>query len=305
MQKVIWFVVYAVLGAGLLLLVLAAVNAGRTAQQAAYYLTHPPKATPGGTPDAVGIDQWEDVSFTTLDDKQIAAWFVPPKSEVDGAVIILVHGFGADRSRMLEEAAVFHEAGYGLLLLDLRNHGQSDGAVTTWGGVEAADVIAAAAYLQGRPEVNPDRIGALGKSMGGAAVLRAAAREPGIKVVAAMSTYSTFVDNLPSIATKMGGVPETFSGLVLRFMEREAGYFLTDVNGLEDVAAISPRPLLFVHGEQDLLVAPSHSQALYDAASEPKQLTLVPGAGHTDILATNPDLFRQDVVGFFDAYLRP
>lgn len=303
MNKVLLFAFYGVLAAGLLLLIIAAWQAGTQSQRAAYYLSHPEVSAEVASPDDFNLTGWEDVTFQS-GEFGLTAWFVPATT-ADGATMILVPGWSANRSNVLAEAAVLHQAGYGTLLLNVRNHGASDGRYTTWGLLEAEDVVAAVAYLQSRPDVNPERIGALGKSMGGAAVLRAAAAEPAIQTVVAMSTYSSFEGNLPSIANKMGGVPETFTGLVLRFMERETGHFLTEVRGVDDVEAIAPRPILFIHGMADTLVDPAQSEEMYAAASEPKDLVLVPGAAHTDILQTDPDLFAASVVGFLDLHLRP
>jgi fermentation-respiration switch protein FrsA (DUF1100 family) len=46
------------------------------------------------------------------------------------------------------------------------------------------------------------------------------------------------------------------------------------------MAKISPLPLLILHGDRDEIVPVHHGQLLYDAALEPKQLWIVPGAGH-------------------------
>ena len=297
------YVLYGVLGLGLLLLAVAAWQAGMRAQQVAFNLTRPEPSAETATPDDFGLADWEEVSFES-GEFTLTAWFVPPTT-ADGATMVLVPGWTGNRSTVLAEAAVLHEAGYGALLLNVRNHGTSDGRYTTWGLHEADDVVAAVDYLQTREDVDPVRIGALGKSMGGAAVLGAAAADPDIQAVVSMSTYSSLEGNLPSIVQNIGGLPETFTGLVLRFMERETGHFLTEVNGVDDVAAIAPRPILFMHGANDQLVDPAQAEELFEAASEPKELVLVPGAAHIDVLQTDPDLFAESVVGFLDEYLRP
>ena len=66
--------------------------------------------------------------------------------------------------------------GYGVLLLDPRGQGGSEGDLVRWAGDR--DLIAGAKYLQGRPDVDPDRIGGFGSSVGGEILLVAAAQSP-------------------------------------------------------------------------------------------------------------------------------
>jgi uncharacterized protein len=65
-----------------------------------------------------------------------------------------------------------HQEGFNVLTFDLRNHGQSASAPpVTFGQAEAKDLLGALAYLKGRPDVDPDRIGVVGFSMGANALL--------------------------------------------------------------------------------------------------------------------------------------
>ena len=75
----------------------------------------------------------------------------------NGPVIVFVHGLNGTRFELLERAAESHQKGYGTLLFDLRNHGESGDAYTTLGVYESQDVCAAAAFVEnaspGRPIV--------------------------------------------------------------------------------------------------------------------------------------------------------
>lgn len=263
-------------------------------------LVRPARSLAEVTPAAYGISTWEEVSFLTSDNLELRGWFVPPEHPADGATIIFVHGLRSNREELLEQAALLHEYGFGALLFDLRNHGESQGTITTLGYLEADDVRAALDYLLSRPEVNPQRIGLLGMSMGGATVLRAAARIPEVRAVVAEAAYTSIEDNLVDGVRALTGLPPfPFAPLVAWFGELEAGLDIRLVRPIDDVGKIAPRPLLLVHGDQDTVVPLENGQALYEAAGEPKQLYIVSGAGHGGFLEADAQGFEQALVDFF------
>ncbi len=110
----------------------------------------------------------EDVSFTTSDGLRLEGWFVPSKN---GATVIVVPG----RSGPQKQTRMLVRNGYGVLLYDRRGEGASDGDPNIFGWGGERDLHAATAYLQSRPDVDPERIGAIGLSVGGEMLLHAAA----------------------------------------------------------------------------------------------------------------------------------
>lgn len=268
-------------------------------------LVHPGRSQPACTPADRGVARWEEVRFYSPDDLQLAGWFIPPDPRGDGATLIFLHGLGGNRGELLDEAVMLADHGYGALLLDMRNHGQSQGTVTTLGYAEVEDVRGAVTYLLARPEVNPQRIGLVGHSMGGAVAIRAAARIPEIRAVVAQSAFSSLEENINQGVRVLTGLPPfPFAPLVIWFGEREAGLRIRQVRPVDDVPQIGPRAILLIHGEQDATVDVSNSQRLYEVAREPKELYLVPDAGHGGLLAADPAEFERRVVGFFDVYVR-
>ena len=125
---------------------------------------------------------YEDVVFKSTDGLDIRGWFIPA-GDGPAPAVAFVHGWLWNRLGNVEgqvpvpdksvdflpAAKALHEAGYGVLLFDLRHHGESDRsrAPLTFGVHEARDFIGAVSYLRGRPDVAGDRIGAIGCSMGG------------------------------------------------------------------------------------------------------------------------------------------
>ena len=81
--------------------------------------------------------------------------------------------------------------------------------------------------------------------------------------------------------------------------------YLPDSDPLRWVAHISPRPLLLIHGEQDKDVPVQEAYRLYQTAYEPKDLSLVPLAGHRCADQVCPDEYMSRVLAFLDRWLGP
>ncbi len=273
----------------------------RLVNQSATALLYPARSLPGQTPADFNLTA-ETVRIPVAG-IELVAWFLPPDPAVDGATLIYAHGFAGNRGVMLETAVHLHKLGYGALLLDLRNHGESGVAPTTWGYTEADDIVAAYNYLLTRPEVNPARIGLLGKSMGGAAAAQAAAQLPDLDVLVLESTYSSFAGNLPNILPGVVRQPAYLAPLVLRRMAADSDLPLADIRAVDAVRALNV-PLLLLHGERDQLVPLAQAQAVFAAANEPKQLVVIPGAGHLNTFAVDPAAYTDYVGRFLAEYLQ-
>ena len=138
------------------------------------------------TPLTEGME-YENVTFKSSDGLDIRGWFIPAGDDKPAPAVAFVHGWLWNRLGNVEgqvpvpdksvdflpAAKALHEAGYGVLLFDLRHHGESDRskAPLTFGVHEARDFIGAVEYLRSRPDVDNDRIGAIGCSMGGNTIM--------------------------------------------------------------------------------------------------------------------------------------
>jgi fermentation-respiration switch protein FrsA (DUF1100 family) len=264
-------------------------------------LVHPGRNLPAVTAAELGLPS-QDIVLTTSDGVDLSGWYIPP-CRSQGAVIIYVHGIGGNRGQLLAQAALLYERlGIGALLFDLRNHGQSELSVTTLGLNEVMDVEAAFAWLQTQQEVDPARIGLNGLSMGAATVIRAGARIPEAQFVIAQAAYTSLDDNIAQGVQGLTGLPPfPFAPLLIAFGEAEAGVRIRDVRPIDDVSRIAPRPLLLIHGDQDTLVLPRNSEALYAAAGEPKQHYVIVGGGHDNQLQAGGSAFADMLVAWVGA----
>ena len=128
-------------------------------------------------PSVAGPD-YEDVEIVTSDGVVLRGWYLPSRNL---AAVITYPG----RERAQRYAEFLARHGYGVLLLDRRGQGGSTGDPNSYGWEGLHDIAAAIAFLEGRPDVDPDRIGGMGFSVGGEVLLETAARTPGLRAVVA------------------------------------------------------------------------------------------------------------------------
>lgn len=265
---------------------------------------HPPRSIITQTPADVGITVWHEVSFTTVDGVRLEGWYIPPPDESNGAAILYVHGFTGNRGEFLEIAALLHQQGYGGLLFDLRNHGTSADSITTFGLHEVRDVQAAFDYLAAQPEVDPQRIGLFGVSMGGATAIRATARMPQVKLLiveAAFASFPQVVGDGVQRVIRVTAFP--FSDLIVWMTSQQINVDVSQSRPIEDIASISPRPLLIIHGTADVVVPVRHGYRLYEAADDPKQLLIIEGRHHADWANSPVGDYAATLLAFLAQYL--
>jgi pimeloyl-ACP methyl ester carboxylesterase len=253
--------------------------------------------TPLGTrtPASLGM-AYEDVTIGTADGVRLSGWYLPGRNR---AAVVLLHGAGSNRSNTLDHGVLLARHGYGVLLLDTRGHGRSDGAAMDWGWYGEQDVSAAVSYLAFRPDVDKARIAAVGLSMGGEQALTAAARDQRIRAVVAEGVgRRVYADS--------AWLPHDVTGWIQR-AEAAVMYPLADLLSgtrppapLRDaVAATAPRPVLLIagRGEQEA------NRYYRDAAPESVRLWELPDTPHTRALATYPEQWRSQVTGLLDPAL--
>lgn len=286
------FVVASLIGAAAVIVVLAYWNACN--------LISPRRSLIASTPAERGLS-FEPVTFTSTDGLHLAGWYIPSHN---GATIILCHGLGVNRAAMLPQAALLAEHGYGSLLFDFRAHGESEGEMVTYGYAETDDVLAAVDYLLARSDVDPQRIGILGGSMGAATAIRTAARSPHLKAVVAESAFSSLEDEVASSFKAISGLPAfPFAPFTVAIAQWKTGQRISEVRPVEDIPSIAPRPVLIIHGPDDELIPAEQGLRLYEVAREPKELWMVDMLDHGSALGVLPDEYERRVVGFFDKAL--
>jgi len=219
------------------------------------------------------------------------------------ATIVLVHGYGGNQDEMLPVAAALHAVGFGVFTFDTRGCGRSGGAVT-FGALECDDLIAVVDNLVDRGDVDANRIAVLGFSMGAATAILAAAGDPRIKAVVADSAWSDVRSWLrPSLRSFLLHPRDRFSPPSLKLVELRTRIDLDLLRPVDAVGAISPRPLLLLHGSADTVVLPEDSSRLLAAAGDPNERMLINGAQHGDTIAPGGAACGSAVLAFFERAL--
>jgi uncharacterized protein len=246
------------------------------------------------TPADVGLD-YREVAVRSSDGLSLSAWWVERGSS---QTAVLAHGWGADKSsrHVLETAAIYVEAGFDVLMLDLRAHGGSEGERVTIGYREARDVEGALSWL-GKRGYEPDRVVLHGWSMGGAAVIQAA---PGTGVAAVVeeSAYADLPPLLRERLPEVSGLPAFFTPGIFLVGRLFLGIDPWAVRPVEEAGQLSREgvPFMIIHSRNDEVVPFEHAEMLARA---------YPGAvfwrleGYEHVHAYEHPEYRERLQGFF------
>jgi uncharacterized protein len=260
--------------------------------------TNVPRTAVGSrTPADVGLT-FRDVEFAAADGVTLSGWYVPSRS---GAAAVVLHGSGSTRSSVLDHAAVLARHGFGVLLYDARGHGRSDGRAMDFGWFGDDDLGGAVAFLQKQSDVNPERIAAVGMSMGGETAIGAAASIDAIAAVVAEGATNRVAEDkdwLSDVHGLRGTLTEAVDWLTYGFAD-----LLTSARPpipLHDaVYDAAPLPVLLIAaGESPDEVDAAHF--IQRSSPDTVQVWIAPETQHTDALDVHPEQWETRVVGFLE-----
>ncbi len=249
------------------------------------------------------LGQVEDVEVTS-GDARLRAWYVVPPND-RGVAVLTLHGIADRRSSMVAHAELLARHGYRVLLADLRGHGDSEGGLSTYGVLEARDVVVWQRWLTER---GARAVFGLGASLGAAVLLQSPRAGADLRGVVAEASYASLEEVAEDrIAARALGTSWP-ARLVVRPIVSFASLYARlryDV----DLGKASPRaavaatdtPLLLIHGASDAETPPSHSFAIRDADPEDTELWVVPGAPHCGAWSQAPEEFERRVIEWIEA----
>ena len=189
------------------------------------------------------------------------------------SLVILASGYGDTQDQMLSIAEFLHRAGFSVLTYNSRARATSGGKYVTLGAMEQQDVVSLVNYAVGRRDVDANRIGILGISMGGASAILAAARDKRLRAVVDDSGFRANVD-------------------------------VNRVRPMDVITEVSPRSLLIIHESGDAIVPVDNSLRNFAAACQPEELWLVPGSGHAQAETIAKPEYETRVTKVFEDALR-
>ena len=248
--------------------------------------------------------QREDFPVTAPDGAALRGWKVRPR-EPNGSWVLVFHGVADNRVGVIGQAEVLLGAGYGVVMMDARAHGESGGAMATYGWLEREDMRAVVDALV--ESEHPVHIFALGESMGAGIALQSAGADPRIEAVVAEAPFAS----LREAAYDYAGLQEypllgktlfaPGAWVMLYRGGQLAGFSPAGVSPEKSVARRA-FPVLLICDTADTTLPCRHTKRIYAAASGPKSLWVVPGAFHTGAIGFYPGEFRRRVLDF---YARP
>lgn len=285
----------------MVLALLALLGVGGVSLYVGWSLSHAPARPVNRTPAELGL-AYEPVEFESTDGITLRGWFLPAGESAH--TIIFMHGYRSNRLQpgvpALELARSVIEAGFNVLMFDLRNSGESEGSVTTLGYHEVKDVYGAVRWLKSEQAARAERLGAIGFSMGAVTAIMAAANEPAIEAVVADSGFSDLRSYLEAHMPLWTGLPDfPFTWAIMTMLPP-----LIDL----DVDAVSPRsvmprleqPVLIIHADRDETIPASEAEILAAAGRPDRtELWIVPAAGHLAARQANPAAYDARIIQFF------
>jgi pimeloyl-ACP methyl ester carboxylesterase len=252
---------------------------------------HPRHWGIGPTPAQLGY-AYQDVSFRDHAGLTLRGWWIPGTKH---ETVVMVHGWTSSRAEPMSKAGYLIDAGYNVLVFDLRGHGQSDGDYTTLGLTEPDDVASAVAFARSR---GPGPIALLGYSMGGALAVETGARDADVAAVIEDSGYGSLASVFQAGFQRQSHLPAVPFGLPLVAIGQvDLHMQLSAVRPVLDAARLH-KPLLAIVGTADQVVPPSEGFDIFRAAPGPKQLLVVPGAGHVDGYRVDRARYVRTVLSF-------
>lgn len=246
----------------------------------------------------------QDVKIPAADGLELAGWFIP--STAGDKALILVHGHNSSRShefggKFPEFAAAMHRRGFSVLMIDMRGHGQSADAYCTFGLTERQDVVGAFNWLK-QQGYQPSKIGVLGVSLGGAAVIGAAAENPEIGVLVLDNSFAEIYPLIKERWRSASGLPHFFLPATLRFDRWLTGYDQASSRPFKDLERLSSRPILIIHSALDPKTPVEHAYQLKAVAPGSEYWETTPPE-HSRNYNNNPQMYVDRVADFLNQNL--
>jgi len=230
----------------------------------------------------------------------IHGWLVPGKPKQ--GVVLLLHSVRGDRRDMISRAEFLRKRGYAVLLIDFQSHGENRGRRITYGDLESRDVTGAIQYLHHK--LPGEKVAVLGVQMGADAFVLSEDR-PAVDAVVLEQMYPTINRAIASrVRNNIGPLAPLFSWLVMVEMQSQNEIPTNRLSAVDRMSRIGA-PVLIINGTEDHHTTIDEARAELAAATPPKELWAVEGAGHVNLHEFAEDEYERRVGDFIARYLPP
>jgi pimeloyl-ACP methyl ester carboxylesterase len=253
--------------------------------------TSAPRQAVGAPPE--GFDA---LTLPTADGEQLAAWYLPPRN---GAVIVLLHGATNSREAMRPYADMLARHDFGVLALDLRGHGESEGQTNLFGWQGSQDVAAALAFLETQDDVVT--VGGLGLSLGGEVLLGAASENPQLRAIVSEGATHRSTEEFYAVPSHNNPVSSfqpmiTYTTVYVITGDTPTTSILHSIEAARTTAFL----LIAAANTPDEV---EFNTVFAAAAPDRAELWVIPDVGHTGGFAHDPAAYEQRVIDFLSAAL--
>ncbi len=237
-------------------------------------------------------------AFTLSKNPQLHAWWIKTPDSLPKGIVILFHGYSANKASLLEPARVFRKLGYHTCLIDFRGHGNSEGNETSIGYYEAEDVKATYDYIK---LYYPDLPTILyGASMGAVSVLKAVhdyQLKPNRLIIEA--PFGSMKDAVLSRFENMGLPTQVLPDILLFW-----GGMQTNMNAFKhNTVAYAQKvtiPTLHIHGAKDPKVRRHETDAVFNALGGMRYLSILENCAHDNLMLDDPKAWTAAVWDFLE-----
>ena len=232
------------------------------------------------------------------DGNRIKGWVVD--MENPRAIILLLHGHRKNKTQMLGRARFLRAAGYALVFIDHRHHGESDDFPFGLGYFGRLDLAKVVEHLKTIERFKGLPIGALGLSLGATTALVATLDGVDISALVADSPTSDQAKTLAEYAKRLYWFPQCITMAGLSFAEWWWSMDYEKMN-LEERLVGCEKPILIIHGDEDKRVPIHHARRLASIKTKSRlELEVFEGADHVESYTTGKKRYERKVLQFFN-----
>lgn len=262
-----------------------------------------PRKHPNGDFELKGY-VYTNVEFQAVENITLRGWFIMSKNNPDNKTLFLIPGFMRTRLRYIKQIKFFVDSGYHVFTYDQRSHGASDTGRITYGPEEGNDLIAAFEYAKSIANINIQKTGVIGFSLGGSAAMYAGINHF-FKAIVLEGVFADSHQIIEELLSKRVGV---VLAKFLDYVVIKVGTALWTFGKFKysypaKIAhKISPTPIMLIWGERDSRVSSKNALLLISAIREPKTIWIHSGE-HTQSFHQYPQEYKDKVLGFLNSHL--
>ncbi len=248
---------------------------------------------------------YTNVSFVTSDHFNLKGWLF--KNENSKKIVIFVQGVNNNRADTpygtLQIASQLYQKGFSVLLFDIRATGESDGKIISFGLESTKDVQAAVDFAVSQGYEKKD-IGILSNSLGAIAVIMDLENLQDMGAIVLDSSAARVKPIVEGILSREQHIPTFLFPGIFTSARLLYGVNLDVINPIEKISLAQDKELLFLHGEKDVVIPVENSRELVKKLNNGSKLIVFANAEHTQSFKSNPDLYMEEVLGYFSRKLK-